>query len=45
MAGKEAFTGDEWRTLQFVPYWAFQFVSHADGTIEDTEIHAQEFER
>lgn len=37
MAGKEAFTSEEWRTLQFAPYWAFQLVSHADGTIEDEE--------
>jgi hypothetical protein len=39
-AGRSSFTDEEWRTLQFAPFWAFHLVARADGLADEKELEA-----
>jgi len=39
-AGRSSFTDEEWRTLQFAPFWAFHLVARADGRADEKELEA-----
>lgn len=34
---RKDFTDEEWRTLQYGPYWAFMSVAAQDGNLDDSE--------
>jgi hypothetical protein len=39
-AGRSSFTDEEWRTLQFAPFWAFHLVARADGLADEKELES-----
>lgn len=39
-AARSSFTDEEWRTLQFAPFWAFHLVAGADGLADEKELEA-----